>query len=118
MNLKEAKTNGRLFVNMLRSERCENRVDLVKSFPTSICLQTWASIQPRTSLSKFGGDSIHFFIRLLKGQGRHRRDDHRAPPGEEGRDQAQGLLHRGPQPQLKGSISNHTLIFQPNNQTL
>ena len=50
---------------MLRSERCENRVDLVKSFPTSICLQTWASIQPRTSLSKFGGDSIHFSMHCL-----------------------------------------------------
>ena len=30
-------------------------VDLVKSFPTHIHLQNLASIQPRTSLSKFGG---------------------------------------------------------------
>ena len=30
-----------------------NLVDLVKSFPTSIDLQNSASIQPRTSLSKF-----------------------------------------------------------------
>ena len=30
-------------------------VDLVKSFPTIIYLQNLASIQPRTSLSKFGG---------------------------------------------------------------
>ena len=30
-----------------------NLVDLVKSFPTSIYLQNLASIQPRTSLSKF-----------------------------------------------------------------
>ena len=30
-----------------------NLVDLVKSFPTSIYLQTSASIQPRTGLSKF-----------------------------------------------------------------
>ena len=35
-------------------------VDLVKSFPTSIYLQNSASIQSRTSLSKFGGDPIHF----------------------------------------------------------
>ena len=45
-------------------------VDRVKSFPnilipTSIHLQTSASIQPRTSLSKFGRNSINFFIRLL-----------------------------------------------------
>ena len=30
-----------------------NLVDLVKSFPTNIYLQNLASIQPRTSLSKF-----------------------------------------------------------------
>ena len=29
-------------------------VDLVKSFPTNIYLQKLASMQPRTSLSKFG----------------------------------------------------------------
>ena len=28
-------------------------------------MQNLASIHPRTSLSKFDGDSIHFFIRLL-----------------------------------------------------
>ena len=32
-----------------------NLLDLVKSFPTSIYLQQSAPIQPRTSLSKFGG---------------------------------------------------------------
>ena len=42
-----------------------NLADLVKSFPTSIYLQTSASIQPRTSL-KFGGDSIHIFNSLLR----------------------------------------------------
>ena len=42
-----------------------NLVDLVKSFPTSIYLQKSASIQPRTSLSKFGGKFNAFFIRLL-----------------------------------------------------
>ena len=43
-----------------------NLVDLVKSFPTSIYLQNSASIQPRTSLSKFGGNFNSFFIRLLR----------------------------------------------------
>ena len=42
-----------------------NLVDLVKSFPTSIYLKKSASIQPRTSLSKFGGKFNSFFIRLL-----------------------------------------------------
>ena len=42
-----------------------NLVDLLKSFPTAIDLQKSASIQPRTSLTKSGDDSIHFFIRLL-----------------------------------------------------
>ena len=40
-------------------------VDLVKSFPTSIYLQKSASIQPRTSVSKFGGKLNSLFIRLL-----------------------------------------------------
>ena len=39
--------------------------NVVKSFPTSIYLQISASKQPRTSRSKFGGGSIHLFIRLL-----------------------------------------------------
>ena len=42
-----------------------NLVDLVKSFPTNIYLQKSASIQPRTSLSKFGGKFNSIFIRLL-----------------------------------------------------
>ena len=42
-----------------------NLVDLVKSFPTSIYLQKSASIQPRTSLSKFGRKFNSLFIRLL-----------------------------------------------------
>ena len=42
-----------------------NLVDLVKSFPTSTYLQTSASIQPRTSLTKFGGKFNSLFIRLL-----------------------------------------------------
>ena len=42
-----------------------NLVDLVKSFPTSIYLQKSASIQPRTSLSKFGGKFNSVFIHLL-----------------------------------------------------
>ena len=38
-------------------ERCKgvHCVDLGESFPTSIYLKKSASIQPRTSLSKFGG---------------------------------------------------------------
>ena len=39
-----------------------NLADLVKSFTTSIYLQTSASIQPRT----FWEDSIHLFIRHLR----------------------------------------------------
>ena len=35
---------------------CVDIVDLVKSFPTSVYLQKSASIQQRTSLSKFGGN--------------------------------------------------------------
>ena len=53
---------------MLRLERCKkyvNLVDLVKSFPTSIYLQKSESIQPRTSLSKFGWKFDSLFIRLL-----------------------------------------------------
>ena len=47
--------------------RCKgvHSVDLGESFPTSIYLQTSASIQPRTSLSKFGGKFNSLFIRLL-----------------------------------------------------
>ena len=42
-----------------------NLVDLVKSFPTSIYLQKSASIQPRTSLSKFEVMYSLLVIRLL-----------------------------------------------------
>ena len=57
------KSGGRLpdalfMVFLLDSKGAEvcisvNRVDLVKSFQTSIYLQNLASIQPRTGLSKF-----------------------------------------------------------------
>ena len=49
------------FPESFRSEQCKSMyflvdiVDLVKSFPTSSYLQKSASIQPRASLSKFGG---------------------------------------------------------------
>ena len=46
-------------------QKYANLVDRVKSFPTSIYLQKSASIQPRTSLSKFGGKFNSLFIRLL-----------------------------------------------------
>ena len=51
-------------------ERCKgvHCVDLGESFPTSICLQKSASIQPRTSPSKFRGKlfNIILFIRVLR----------------------------------------------------
>ena len=58
------------------AQKYVNIVDLVKSFLTSICLETSASIQPRMSLSKFGGDSIHFFKSLLV----HKPTAKHAPP--------------------------------------
>ena len=57
-----------IFAEIPRSEQGKkyvNLVDLVKSFPTSIYLQKSASIQPRTSLSKFGGKFKSLFIRVL-----------------------------------------------------
>ena len=49
-------------------ERCKgvHCVDLGESFPTRIYLQKSASIQPRTSPSKFGGKFNSIFIRLLR----------------------------------------------------
>ena len=51
-------------------ERCKavHCVDLGESFPTSIYLQKSASIQPRSSPSKFGGKFSSLFIRLLRQQ--------------------------------------------------
>ena len=46
-----------------------NLVDLVKSFPTSIYLQKSASIQPRTSPSKFEGKFNSLFTSLLSSAG-------------------------------------------------
>ena len=48
-------------------ERCKgvHCVDLGDSFPTSIYLQKSASIQPRTSPSKFGEKLNSIFIRVL-----------------------------------------------------
>ena len=48
-------------------ERCKgvHCVDLGESFPTRIYLQKSASIQPRTSPSKFGGKYSILFIRVL-----------------------------------------------------
>ena len=48
-------------------ERCKgvHCVDLGESFPTRIYLQKSASIQPRTSPSKFGGKFNSLFICLL-----------------------------------------------------
>ena len=49
-------------------ERCKgvHCVDLGESFPTSIYLQKSASIQPRTSPSKFGENFNSLFTSLLK----------------------------------------------------
>ena len=49
-------------------ERCKgvHYVDLGESFPTRIYLQKSASIQPRTSPSKFGGKFNSLFICLLR----------------------------------------------------
>ena len=48
-------------------ERCKgvDCVDLGESFPTSIYLMKSASVQPRTSPSKFGGKFNSLFIRVL-----------------------------------------------------
>ena len=53
-------------------ERCKevHCVDLGESFPTSIYLQKSASIQPRTSPSKFEGNYSILFNRLLSGRPR------------------------------------------------
>ena len=63
-------------------ERCKgvHCVDLGESFPTSIYLQKSASIQPRTSPSKFGGNYSILFNRVLKPQRTAANArDHRAP---------------------------------------
>jgi len=68
-----------IFDSVLFSQRRinVNLVDLVKSFPTkdpsfqrvsSIYSQKSSSIQPRTSLSKFGGGSIRLLISILSSQ--------------------------------------------------
>ena len=46
-------------------QKYANLVDLVKSFPKSIYLQKSASIQPRTSPSKFEGKFHSLFTSLL-----------------------------------------------------
>ena len=48
-------------------QKLVNIVNLVKSFPTNIYFQKSASIEPRTSLSKIGGDSIYFSFASLVG---------------------------------------------------
>ena len=57
--------NGRIWI----PKRCKGMhcVDLGGSFPTSIYLQKSASIQPRTSPSKFGGKYSILFNRVLSG---------------------------------------------------
>ena len=64
-------------------ERCKrvHCVDLGESFPTSIYLQKSASIQPRTSPSKFGGKYSILFTGVLRNSstGRSRRTIHSIP---------------------------------------
>ena len=64
-------------------------VDLGESFPTSICLQKSASIQPRTSPSKFGGKFNSIFICVLRHERcsprlRERRPENGALPRHQG----------------------------------
>ena len=75
-NLRDSKNVGRMFADVLRSKPYRNmltHLDHAKSFLMSIYLQKSGSIQPRTSLSKFGGKFSSLFIRLLRGDGRERR---------------------------------------------
>ena len=53
------------WLEIWRSERYVHLVHLVKSFPTSLYLQKSASIQPRTSPSKFGAKFNSLFTSLL-----------------------------------------------------
>ena len=63
--------NGKIFVRTLSNfevwalQKDVNIVDLVNSFPTSNGM--YLQNLPKTSLSTFGGASIHSFIRHLKG---------------------------------------------------
>ena len=54
------------YIEVWAVQKHVNLVDLVKSFPTNIYLQKSASIQPRTSLSTFGGKFNSLIIRLLR----------------------------------------------------
>ena len=61
-----AQNSAKVLKNQRNLEWCKGKnVDLVKSFPTSIYLQKSASIQPRTSPSKFGGKFNSLFTSLL-----------------------------------------------------
>ena len=114
-------------------------VDLGESFPPSIYLQKSASIQPRTSPSKFGGKFNSSFICLLRWSarpaGKARRSSRspfraasccsigaaRRPAGSQSCS-CRGSGTRAGAPTcaawLKGSISKLTLVFHPNDQTL
>ena len=67
-------------------KRCKgvHCVDLGESFPTRIYLQKSASIQPRTSPSKFGGKFNSTFTSLLRGDS--------LPPAAGGRAGARGFF--------------------------
>ena len=67
-NIQPRKNVGDFWLKFFEiEERCKgvHCVDLGESFPTSIYLMKSASIQPRTSPSKFGGKFNSICIRLL-----------------------------------------------------
>ena len=69
MYIKKSAKNSAIFDEKIEiRERCQgvHCVDLGESFPTSIYLQKSASIQPRTSPSKFEGKFNSLFTSLLR----------------------------------------------------
>ena len=58
----------------VKKKKYVNLVDLVKGFPTTICLQRFVSIQPGTSLSKFAKNSPKVRTKVRKILGRDARE--------------------------------------------
>ena len=82
-----------------------NLVDLIKNFPTSVYLQISASIQPRSSLSKSGGNSIDLFIRVLT---RHAGGESPGTPADRqlSFDPRRNVVHRPTSQWLGGKLSS------------
>ena len=93
-----------------------NIVDLVKSEELSNddFLAKSASIQPRTSPSKIGGDSTHLSIRLLRGDREAARSDRR---GRDGRKQAGFTNQKSPALTFAAPVATgrpeHQSILEP-----